>query len=76
MTTPVFTTCPEGTDPWVWENKIVHATIDEALRSVEASGFSTEPCEGLWAQVFCHPEGFSIRIMVGPDRVSGYLCHG
>lgn len=76
MTTPVFTTRPEGTAQWVWDRKIVHATIDEALRSVQASGFPVEPCDGIWAQVFCHPEGFSIRFMLGLDHVSGYQCHG
>lgn len=73
---PVLTACPEGTVLWVWDRKIVHPTIDEALRSVEASGFPTEPCEGIWAQVFCHQEGYSIRFMIGLDRVSGYQCHG
>lgn len=76
VTIPVFTACPAGTAQWVWDNKIVHLTIDEALRSLEASGFSAEPCDGIWAQVFCHAEGYSVRFMLGLKQVSGYQCHG
>ena len=70
-----FTARPEGTVQWVWDRKIVFATVADALQAAHDSRFATEPCEGLWAEVFAHPEGYSIRHMMG-DRVSSYLCHG
>jgi hypothetical protein len=74
-TFPFLATRPDDTAEWVWDRLIVFATADEALAHCRATAFPTAPNGGLWAEVFEHAAGFSVRHMLS-DRVSSYLCQG